>query len=285
VSPETTTAPEPVTSVPAATAGGISVAGALRSLETEWLTYRQAWRGSVFSSVLGPLLYLGAIGFGLGSLVEAEGGALGTMADGTPVTYLAFLAPALVAATGVQVAAGEGIYGTMARTKWRATWFTAVSTPLMPGDLALGHVLWVAARGGLAAVVYALVAVALGAMPWRGALPAIGAGVLGGMCLGALLTGWLVRSTEEHMMNAAQRFVVIPMFLFSGVFFPVDQLPGWMAAIARLTPMWHAVVLAREGAVGTPAPWGVWTHLGYLLVLVVVGFVLAVTGLRKRLLS
>lgn len=283
MSPDTTTAAAPTTPGPAT--GGISVTGALRSLETEWLTYRQAWRGSVFSSVLGPLLYLGAIGFGLGSLVEAEGGALGTAADGTPVTYLAFLAPALVAATGVQVAAGEGIFGTMVRTKWRATWFTAVSTPLMPGDLALGHVLWVAARGGLAAVVYALVAVALGAMPLVGALPAVGAGVLGGMCLGALLTAWLVRSTEEHMMNAAQRFVVIPMFLFSGVFFPVDQLPGWMAAIARLTPMWHAVVLAREGAVGTPAPWGVWTHLGYLVALVLVGFALSVTGFRKRLLS
>lgn len=279
-----TTTPD-AAAVPATASGGISVVGAMRSLETEWLTYRQAWRGSVFSSFLGPLLYLGAIGFGLGSLVEADNAQLGTMPDGTPVTYLAFLAPALVAATGVQVAAGEGIFGTMARTKWRRTWFTAVGTPLMPGDLALGHVLWVSARGGLAALVYALVAVALGAMPLGGTLPAVGAGVLGGMSLGALLTAWLVRSSEEHMMNAAQRFVVIPMFLFSGVFFPVDQLPGWMAAIARLTPMWHAVVLAREGAVGTPTPWGAWTHLGYLLVLVVVGFALAVTGFRKRLLS
>ena len=264
---------------------GISLAGALRSLETEWLTYRQAWRGSVFSSFLGPLLYLGAIGFGLGSLVDADSGVLGTARDGSPVTYLGFLAPALVAATGVQVAAGEGIFGTMARTKWRRTWFTAIGTPLMPGDLALGHVLWISARGGLAAVVYALVAVVLGAMPLSGVLPAVGAGVLGGMSLGALLTGWLVRSSEEHMMNAAQRFVVIPMFLFSGVFFPVDQLPGWMAAIARLTPMWHAVVLARQGAVGIAAPWGTWTHLGYLLALVAVGFALAATGMRKRLLA
>lgn len=277
-----TTISDPTTRVPT---GGISVVGALRSVETEWLTYRQAWRGSVFSSFLGPLLYLGAIGFGLGSLVEADGAQLGTMPDGTPVTYLAFLAPALVAATGVQVAASEGIFGTMARVKWRRTWLTAVGTPLMPGDLALGHVLWLAARGGLAALVYALVAVALDAMPLRGTLPAVGAGVLGGMSLGALLTAWLVRTSEEHMMNAAQRFVVIPMFLFSGVFFPVDHLPGWMAAIARLTPMWHAVVLARQGAVGTPAPWGVWTHFGFLLVLAVVGFALAVGGFRKRLLS
>jgi lipooligosaccharide transport system permease protein len=264
---------------------GISLAGAMRSLESEWLTYKQAWRGSVFSTFLGPLLYLGAIGFGLGSLVEADGSTLGTTPDGEPVTYLLFLAPALVAATGIQVAAGEGIFGTMARTKWRRTWFTAIGTPLMPGDLALGHLLWVGARGGLASLVYALVAAALGAMPLRAAPPAVGAGILGGIALGAVLTGWLVRSSEEHMMNAAQRFVVIPMFLFSGVFFPVDQLPGWMAFLARLTPMWHAVVLAREGAIGTPTPWGAWTHVGYLLAFVAVGFALAVSGMRKRLLA
>ena len=265
--------------------GSISVAGALRSLGSEWLTYRQAWRGSVFSTFLGPLLYLGAIGFGLGSLVEGDGSVLGTTPDGEPVTYLLFLAPALVAATGVQIAAGEGIFGTMERTKWRRTWFTAVGTPLMPGDLALGHLLWIAARGGLAALVYALVAAALGAMPLSGALPAVGAGVLGGVALGAVLTAWLVRSSEEHMMNAAQRFVVIPMFLFSGVFFPVDQLPGWMAGLARATPMWHAVVLARAGSLGTPAPWGTWSHVGYLVAFVAVGFALALRGFQRRLLA
>ena len=265
--------------------GRVSVAGALRSLEAEWLTYRQAWRGSVFSSFLGPLLYLGAIGFGLGSLVEGDGDVLGTTADGQPITYLLFLAPALVAATGVQIAAGEGIFGTMARTKWRRTWFTAVGTPLMPGDLALGHLLWIGVRGGLAALVYGLVAAALGAMPVAAVLPATGAGVLGGIALGGLLTAWLVRASEEHMMNAAQRFIVIPMFLFSGVFFPVDQLPGWMAAVARATPMWHAVVLARAGALGTPAPWGSWTHVGSLVAFVLVGFVLSLRGFRRRLLA
>lgn len=264
---------------------GISLAGALRSLEAEWLTYRQSWRGSIYSTILGPLLYLGAIGFGLGSLVEADGSALGTTGDGEPVTYLLFLAPALVAATGVQIAAGEGIFGTMMRTKWRRTWFTAVGTPLMPGDLALGQLLWLGARGGLAALVYALIAALLGAMPLAAALPAVGAGVLGGMALGIVLTAWLVRVSEEHMMNAAQRFVVIPMFLFSGVFFPVDQLPVWMATIARSTPMWHAVVLARSGALGTPAPWGAWTHVGVLLAFVVVGFVAATRGFQRRLLA
>lgn len=264
---------------------GISLGGALRSLETEWLTYRQGWQRSVASTFIGPLLYLGAIGYGLGSLVDDGSGGLGAGVDGEPLTYLAFLTPALVAATGVQTAAGEGIFGTMERTKWRRTWFTAVSTPLMPGDLALGHLLWVGARGALAAVVYALVAVALGAMPLAGVPAAVGSAVLGGLALGVLLMAWLVRSSEEHMMNAAQRFVVIPMFLFSGVFFPVSQLPDWMAALARLTPMWHAVVLARQGAVDIAAPWGAWTHVGYLLAMLGIGFVLALRGFRRRLLS
>lgn len=261
----------------------LSPAGALRSVEGEWSRFRRAWRGSVFSAVLGPLLYLGAIGFGLGSLVDG-GDALGTDGAGRAVTYLAFLAPALVAATGVQVAAGEGVFGVNERIRWRGTWLTAIDTPLMPADLALGHLLWMGVRALLASVIYAVVAVLAGAMPLGAMLPAVGGGVLGGVALGSLLAAWLVRASEEHVMNAAQRFVVIPMFLFSGVFFPVDQLPGWMAAIARATPMWHAVVLARTGALGTDAPWGLVGHLGFLAVLVLAGYVLVVTGLRRRLL-
>lgn len=264
--------------------GRLSLAGALRSVEGEWARYRRAWRGSIFSAVLGPLLYLGAIGFGIGSLVDG-GDALGTDGTGEAVGYLAFLAPALVAATGVQVAAGEGVFGVNERTRWRGTWITAVGTPLMPADLALGHLLWMGLRALLASTIYAVVAVLFGAMPLGAVVPAIGAGVLGGVALGALLTAWLVRSAEEHMMNAAQRFVVIPMFLFSGVFFPVDQLPGWMATIARATPMWHAVVLARSGALDVGAPWGTGWHLAYLAAVVLVGFVLAVSGLRRRLLQ
>ena len=255
----------------------------LRVVDTEWINYRQTWRGSVLSAFLGPLLYLGAIGFGLGSLVEADGAGLGTTSSGEAIGYLAFLAPGLVASTGTQVAANEAIFGTMARAKWRLTWQTAIDTPLLPADLALAHVVWMGLRGGLAAVVYAFFTVVFGILDPAPALVTVGPAVLGGLGLGAVLAALLVVTTEEHMMNAAQRFVVIPMFLFSGVFFPITQLPGWMQAVAKATPLWHAVELARRTALDVPTAWGTATHTGYLVAALVLGTLLCVRGFGRRL--
>ncbi len=263
--------------------GGVLVRVA-RVLETEWVTYRRTWQGTVWSAFLAPLLYLGAIGFGLGSLVETEGGALGTTADGEPIGYVAFLAPGLVAATAMQVGAGEAIFGTMARVRWRRTWQTAVETPLMPSDLGLAHVVWCGLRATLAAVAYALVVALFGVLGPLEAAATVPPSVLGAVALGTLLAGVMVRTGEEHAMNAAQRFVVIPMFLFSGVFFPITQLPGWMQAIAKATPLWHAVVLAREVSLGSPTPWGTGVHVTVLVAVTVVGGWFVVRGFDRRLL-
>ena len=86
-------------------------------------------------------------------------------------------------------------------------------------------------------------------------------------------------------MNAAQRFVVIPMFLFSGVFFPIAQLPGWMQGIAKATPLWHAVALSRRVALGTATPWDARTHLAVLVGVTLVGGWWMVRGFRRRLLT
>jgi lipooligosaccharide transport system permease protein len=265
--------------------GGGTPVRVWRVIETEWVNYRRTWRGSVSSAFLGPLLYLGAIGFGLGSLVEADGAGLGADGSGEPLGYVAFLAPGLIAATAMQVAAGEGIFGTMARLKWRRTWETAVETPLAPLDVALAHVVWCAFRAAIAAAAYALVTSLFGVLSPLQAVAAVVPATLGGVALAAPLFGVMARTTEEHMMNAMQRFVVIPMFLFSGVFFPVAQLPGWMQAIAMATPLWHAVVLARALALGTPTPWAAWVHVTVLVVVLVLGTAWAVRGLQRRLIA
>lgn len=253
-------------------------------VETSWFQYRQTWRASVFSAFLGPLLYLGAIGFGLGSLVDSDAATLGS-SGGEAVSYVSFLAPGLIAATALQVGAGEAIFGTVAATKWRRTWFTAVGTPLMPADMAVGHLLWTGVRGGLAAVVYALVTAALGILsPWR-ALAAVGPAVLGGLGLAALIMAGMVLSEDEGGMNAAQRFIVVPMFLFSGVFFPISQLPGWMQPVAQATPLWHGVELARLAALGQAPAWGVGGHLLAMVGFIVVGVALCLRNFPKRLLS
>lgn len=273
-----------VTSDAEARVGGV-VARVGRIVETEWVNYRRTWKGTVWSAFLAPLLYLGAIGFGLGSLVETDGAQLGTSGSGEALDYVAFLAPGLVAATAMQVGSGEAIFGTMARVRWRRTWLTAVETPLMPADLALGHLVWLGVRATIAASAYALVIVLFGVLPPLQAAATVPVSVLGGMALGSLLASVLVRTSEDHAMNAAQRFVVIPMFLFSGVFFPISQLPGWMQVIAEATPLWHAVVLARRVALGVPTPWGVGVHLAVLVAVTLVGTWLMITGFRRRLLS
>lgn len=260
----------------------VSLTGAARYVETSWFHYRLTWKASVFSGFLGPLLYLGAIGFGLGSLVDADTADLGQQA-GEQLDYVAFLAPGLIAGTALQVGAGEAIFGTMAAVKWRRTWFTAVGTPLEPGDLAVGHLVWVGARGLLAALSYAVVTVLFGILSPLDALLVAGPATLGAIALGGLLMGWLVVAQNEHAMNAAQRFVVIPMFLFSGVFFPIQQLPGWLQPVAQVTPLWHSVELSRWIALDQPPTWSPWLHVAVLLAIVAVGLVLAFRNFPRRL--
>ena len=129
---------EPVQTVDHEPALGGVVARVGRVVETEWVNYRRTWKGTVWSAFLAPLLYLGAIGFGLGSLVETEGAGLGTSGSGEALGYVAFLAPGLVAATAMQVGSGEAIFGTMARIKWAGNtsfvYSSLYSTLKLPGS-------------------------------------------------------------------------------------------------------------------------------------------------------
>ena len=259
----------------------VSLVGAGRMVETSWFEYRQTWRGSVFSAFLGPLLYLGAIGFGLGSLVDADAADLGRT-TGT-LDYVTYLAPGLIAATAMQVGSNEAIFGTMAAVRWRRTWFTAVSTPLEPGDMAVGHLVWCGARALLAAASYGIVTVLFGILTPLQALSTLAPVTLGAMALCGLLMAWLVVAQNEHSMNAANRFIVIPMFLFSGVFFPIDQLPGWMQPIAQATPLWHAVELSRRTALGEPTTLASSTHVLVLVGVVAGGLLLSLRNFPRRL--
>jgi lipooligosaccharide transport system permease protein len=260
----------------------LSVTGASRYFGTAVFTYSQTWKGSALSGFLGPVMYLGAIGFGLGSLVDTGGADLGVV-DGQALTYVAFLAPGLVAGTGLQIASGEAIFGTMAALKWKRTFFTAAGTPLEPSDLALGHLAFCGFRGLVAALSYAVVIVLLGILGPVAALATVVPATITGLALSAPLIALMVLANSVQPMNAAQRFVVLPMFLFSGVFFPVSQLPDWLEPVAKLTPLWHGVELTRSWSLGLPSALGDVRHLLVLLGFIVVGFGVSTRTVSRRL--
>jgi lipooligosaccharide transport system permease protein len=244
-----------------------------------WLTdYRRTWRGSIYSSVLSPLLYLGAMGLGLGKLVDSHGTArLGG------VSYLVFLAPGLLAATGMQTAVGECTYPVFGSVKWNKTYQAATASPLRPADLFHGHLLFVAMRLTMNCAAFLAVAAAFGAIqsPW--ALAALPVAILTGIAFATPVEAWAVTRTKDTSLAVIYRFGLIPLFLFSGIFFPITQLPGWLQPVAYLTPLWHGVALCRALLLGVATPAQAAEHLGYLVALAVAGLAWGNRSYRGRL--
>ncbi|HEX5497403.1 MAG TPA: ABC transporter permease [Mycobacteriales bacterium] len=253
-----------------------------RSLEYWLYSYRRTWRGTVVSSVLTPLLYLTAMGVGLGALVDRGG-----TARLHGVSYLAFIAPGLLAATAMQVATFESTYPVMGAIKWQRTYHAMLATPLGVRDVVAGHLWWVAFRIGSTCVVYLGVMSAFGVVssPW--AVLALPAALLTGMAFAAPIMAFAASQERDSGFNGIFRFGLIPMFLFSGTFFPVSQLPALVRPLAYVTPLWHGVDLCRELVLGTVTTSGgvnrPLIHLAYLGVWAVGGVLLARLSFRRRL--
>ena len=251
---------------------------ALRVFEAEARVYRRTWRGSVISTFLNPILYLAAMGVGLGSLVDAN------MPEGVEgVTYLTFLAPGLLVATAMQTGAGEGSWKVMAGMKWTKTYHAKLAAPIDIPGLVGGHMLWAGARVLMVSVVFAFVMAAFRVAPLFQSLLAVGPALLVGLAMAAATTAFTSRLTDPAGLPMYFRFVVIPMFLFSGAFFPITQLPGWLQVVALATPMYHGVELSRAIVVGTEPPVAWWISVTYLVAWIAVGTALCMGPFRKRL--
>ena len=244
-----------------------------------WLTnYRRTWRGSIYSSVLNPLLYLGAMGIGLGTLVDAHGTArLGGL------SYLAFLAPGLLAAAAMQAGVEESTYPVLGSVKWRRTYYAATASPLRPADLFHGHLMFTAMRLTMNSAIFLAVMAAFGAIasPW--ALAALPAAVLTGLAFAAPVEAWAITVTKDASFALIFRFGMIPLFLFSGTFFPITQLPAWLRPLAYLTPLWHGVALCRSLTLGTASAGGALAHVIYLAAVAAVSIAAGNRSYRRRL--
>jgi lipooligosaccharide transport system permease protein len=257
----------------------LSIPAPLRVVEANARSYRRVWKGSFVSTFLSPVLFLAAMGLGLGSLVDRNTSVQSLQG----LSYIAFLAPGLLAATAMQTGAGESSWPVMAGIKWIKTFHATLATPIGVDDLVLGFLIWIALRLLMVCIAFVVVMALFGAVPFVDGLLAVPAAVLTGLAFAAPIVAFTAYSERETRLSSLFRFAIIPMFLFSGTFFPVSQLPGWLQPVAYVTPLWHGVELARAAALGTPESVAPALHVFYLLGWLIAGTFLAERGLRRRL--
>ncbi|MDP2775367.1 MAG: ABC transporter permease [Nocardioides sp.] len=247
-----------------------------------WLTvYKRTWRGSIISSFVSPLFYVLAMGVLLGGFIEGDPATL----EGA-TSYLAFIVPGLVAAHAMQTAVGETTYPVMGAIKWHKSYFAQLATPLAPVHLVAGHLLFVLARLVTSCAVFMLVLVPFGVFEsWWGPFVAFASQLLVGMVFAALVFGFSARLRSEEGFGVLFRLGVFPLFLFSGAFFPVDNLGSVGSFLAKLTPLWHGVNLSRMFSIDAVDWSTAAVNAGVLVTLLVVGWFWAVSGLTKRLVT
>jgi lipooligosaccharide transport system permease protein len=271
----------PGTAPPRLAPSGWSLAG--RQLRF-WLTnYRRTWRGSIFSSVLNPVLFLGSIGLGLGTLVNRHLVNAHGVAQLGGVSYLTFLAPGLLAAAAMETAVGESTYPVYGSVKWDKTYQAAVASPLRPADIFHGHVLFLTLRLAMNCAIFLAVAGAFGAIRSAWMIAALPVAVLTGLAFATPIEAWAVTRTRDTSFTMIFRFFMIPLFLFSGTFFPITQLPVWLRPVAYLTPLWHGVSLCRALNLGTVDPGQAVVDLAYLAALATAGLLAGHRSYRRRL--
>ncbi|HSV64287.1 MAG TPA: ABC transporter permease [Mycobacteriales bacterium] len=251
----------------------------LRSFAYWLYQYKRTWRGSVVSTLLNPLIFLTAMGLGLGTLVNSSAGG-----QRLGVGYLAFIAPGVLAATAMQTAAGEATYPVMASIKWVRTYHAMLATPLGVRDVLVGHLAWMTTRVAMGSVAFFLGMALFGTLQSGWAILALPAAILTGVAFVTPIAAFAAAQESESHYASLFRFGIMPMFLFSGVFFPLAQVPGLLRPLAYVTPLWHGVDLCRGLTLGvglTPA--GAALHVGYLALWAAVGFWVATVTFRGRL--
>jgi lipooligosaccharide transport system permease protein len=249
---------------------------AARPLEFFFAQYRRVWRGTVVSTVVTPVIYLVAFGYGLGTLVDRTA----NLPEG--VTYLEFVAPGLLAATAMQIASFEASWPVLSAIKWSRQYHAMLATPLRISDVVLGHQAFIAFRMFITATVYLAAIAAFGAVESPLGILAIPVTVLVGLAFSAPIAAWGAYTETDASFVAIFRFVILPMFLFSGAFFPIEQLPEGLQVVAYVLPLSHGVSLCRQLTLGDVEPSAA-AHLAYLLVFASAGLVAAYYSYRRRL--
>ncbi|HYI46295.1 MAG TPA: ABC transporter permease [Actinomycetota bacterium] len=251
---------------------------ATKVVHRNYLVFWRGWRSSAVFSFLNPLLFLGAMGFGIGTLLGRE-----NMAAFGGVGYLEFFSTGMLAATCMQSATFAATYPIMAKIRWYRNYEAMLSTPLQVRDLFFGELAWISLTQAIVAIPFFLVMVAFGVPETPLAILAIPVAVLVGLNFGAAVMAYTATLESDTSYNWLFRFVITPLFLFSGTFFPIDDLPRWAASIANAIPLYHGIELIRGLTFGDLEPGAAAWHLAFLVVFFGVATAVGIRNFHRRL--
>lgn len=241
-----------------------------------WRRNLLVWRKLAFASILGnfgePLLYLLALGYGLGAFVGHLGG----------MSYISFLASGTVCSSAMMTASFEATYSAYTRMRPQRTWEAILATPLDIGDVLLGETAWAASKSLMSATAILLVAVGIGAARARLALLALPVAFLTGFSFAAMAMVVTTRARSYESFMYYQTLLLTPTLLLSGVFFPTARMPAVVRLLGDLLPLSHSVALVRP-LLGGVAPTMLSLHLGVILAWAAAGLWLSGRFARRRL--
>jgi lipooligosaccharide transport system permease protein len=252
--------------------------GSRRVFERQLRVYRTLWRGSLLSHFAMPLLFLGAMGVGLGPIVDQRTSSVAGL------DYLTFIAPGLMAFMVAQTTSGDALWPVMAGHKWLGFYHGTVATPIEATEVFTGYMLWQVAYTGIIGALFLAAAAVLGGVssPW--APLAVPGAVLGGLCFAVPFSGFAMNRDNDFGFAALLRLVVMPAAMFSGSFFPTSQLPSGLRPLVLLSPLYHSIELCRAATTGhVRSAAAVIGHVAFLVALVALGSVYARRAFRRRL--
>ena len=245
------------------------------------LLYRRTWRGSILSTFVYPTLYLASMGIGLGGLVNRHVGTHALSLGG--VSYLRFVTPGILAASAMQIGINEASWPVMSAIRWQRSYLAQCATPLRVIDVLIGHLAWIALRLLLTCAVFVGISAGFGVVRSPMSIAEIVAATLLGLAFATPMAALAARFRGDEAFSTINRLLIVPLFLFSGTFFPIAQLPGPLQFVARLTPLYHGVVLCRSLSDGHLLIWSNLVHLAYLCVLATVGVAFGTRTYSRRL--
>lgn len=247
--------------------------GALRVWRRDMESWRKYYRSSLVGALGEPILSLIAIGYGLGKFVNLGG-----------MSYAEFLAPGILASAAMNAASFEATFGSFTRMNEQKTYDAVLATPIGIAEIVLGDVLWAASKSLLSGVAVLIVAAGAGLVrsAWALVLPPVA--LLIGMVFAAMGLVVASRARSYDFFTYYFTLVITVMYLFSGVFFPIESLPGWARAAAWGMPLTHAVTVVRACMSGRVGPM-LLVHVGALAAMLALAYALAVRWVGRRLIA